>query len=70
MGLGIRIWIHRFGSQDLDLWICVSGFCTLGLGVGSQDLDLTIWISRFGPQDLYCQVWVSRFGSIGLVLRI
>ena len=25
LGLGLRIWIPGFGSQDSDLWVWVSG---------------------------------------------
>ena len=44
MGLGLRIWISVFGSQDLDHWVSVSGFGSLCLGIsfGSMCLGLSI----------------------------
>ena len=46
--MGLRIWIFRFGPQDLDPSVIVSGIGSLGLSV----LD---WVSRFGSRDLVFQ---------------
>ena len=47
MGLGPKIWISGFRSQDLDFLVGVSRFESLGLnfririsGIGCQDLDI------------------------------
>jgi hypothetical protein len=42
-----------FGLQDL--WVWVSGFGSLGLG-------LWVWVSGFGSLGLGLWVWVSGFG--------
>ena len=70
--MGLEIWINWFGSQDLisafgsedlDIWVCISGIIFMGLG-------LRVWISGLGCLDFNLWVWMSGFGSMGLGLRI
>ena len=49
LGLGHRISISNFGSQDFDLWVCVSGIGFLGLGLR---ICLCVWVTGFGSLGL------------------
>ena len=72
MSLGLRIWIFRFGSQDLVLFDWVSGVGSIGfsLRIGSLGLVLRICMYKFGSQDLGLWVWFCGFVFLGLGLSI
>ena len=60
-GFESRICISRFGPQDLNPRVLVSG-------IGSYGLSVWDWVSRFGSRDLFG--FVSQELNLSLGLRI
>ena len=62
LGLGLRIGLFVFASQELNLWVWVSRF----LSVWFSGFDLVVWVSGFGPLSLCLSGFWYRDVFLGL----